>query len=328
MSMSRRIRSNDMKKKLIYLLAVFLMVEAICAGVVGLARTSAQEEEDLLIVTSFYPVYLLTRNLTEGAGGVTVRNLTENHSGCIHDYQLTTEDMRLLEEADLFFINGGGMESFMEEAATLMPDLSVVSAGEGIGLIENNSLHVHGEGNTHDHFEEYNAHVWTDPSRYLIQIENLTNALCEYDPANEDRYRRNAEEYGARVSELEEELETLRECVQGVPVVLFHDAFVYLADALGMEIIDTVDLDADTSLAPGDLTEMIEETAAHGGKMYWEEAGVRNPAGEMLAQETGARGYELNPLTSGSEEDPLSAYLDGMRQNIAVIKEALADAGN
>ena len=80
-------------------------------------------------------------------------------------------------------------------------------------------------------------------------------------------------------------------------MVRFNDAFGYLADALGMEIIDTVDLDADTSRAPGDLTEMIEETAADGGKMYWEEAGVRNPAGKMLAQETGARGYELNPLT-------------------------------
>ena len=55
---------------------------------------------------------------------------------------------------------------------------------------------------------------------------------------------------------------------------------------------------------------------------------MRNPAGETLAQETGARCYELNQLTSGSAEDPLSAYLDGMRQNIAVIKEALADVGN
>ena len=316
-----------LKKKLFYLLAVFLLVEVFCAGVIGLASTPEEEESERVIVTSFYPVYLLARNLTDGISGITVRNLTENHSGCIHDYQLTTEDMRLLEQADLFLINGGGMESFLEAAAKRLPDLEIVTVSGGIELLENDSLHVHAEESDHDHSEEANAHVWTDPSRYLMQIENMTDALCEYDPANAEGYRANAEEYADSVRRLEEELDALRERAQGVPVVLFHDAFVYLADAIGMEIVSTVDLDADTSLAPGDLSDMIEETAAHGGQMYWQEAGAENPAGEMLAEETGAKGYDLNPLTTGSAQGPLSAYLDGMRQNIEVIKEALADAG-
>ena len=61
--------------------------------------------------------------------------------------------------------------------------------------------------------------------------------------------------------------------------------------------------------------------------MIWEENDVNNPAGERLAEEVEGHIYELNPLTSGTSGASLSAYIDGMRQNIAVIKEALTDAG-
>ena len=353
-----------MKKKLVYLCCIFLIVGAVSAGAVGLAGngvvgkdagksdTSGDVSEEFLVVTSFYPVYLLTCNLADGVPGVTVRNLTESHAGCIHDYQLTTEDMRLLSEADLFILNGGGMEAFIEQAAGLRADLTMAEASEGISFTDTASEHSHdheehdhaqaggedgaqsgvsGNGENpemeHSHSEEGNAHVWTDPERYLMQLSNVTEALCEADPANEERYRENAKRYGDEVQQVEAELVQLRERAEGVPVVLFHDAFVYLADTLGMEILHTASLDEDTTISAGELAEMIEEMRYHGGYMIWEENDVNNPAGERLAEEVEGHIYELNPLTSGTSGASLSAYIDGMRQNIAVIKEALTDAG-
>ena len=41
------------------------------------------------VVTSFYPVWILTLNLTRGLEDhVTVRNLAAPSVGCLHDYQL------------------------------------------------------------------------------------------------------------------------------------------------------------------------------------------------------------------------------------------------
>ena len=68
-----------------------------------------------MIVTSFYPMYIATLNIVDGIEGVTVINLTENQTGCIHDYQLTTQDMRDIAEANIAVINGGDLEEFMEE---------------------------------------------------------------------------------------------------------------------------------------------------------------------------------------------------------------------
>ena len=116
------------KRKALFMICLLAVAFGLTALVAVLAEKDKKKEkaEELLCVTSFYPVQLLAEAVSEGAEGVTVRNLTENHSGCIHDYTLTTQDMRLLSEAELFLINGGEMELFLQKAASEYKDLKIV----------------------------------------------------------------------------------------------------------------------------------------------------------------------------------------------------------
>ena len=66
------------------------------------------------VVTSFYPVWILTLNLTEGIEGVEVVNMAEPTTGCLHDYSLRNSDMVTLSGADALLVNGAGMESFLQ----------------------------------------------------------------------------------------------------------------------------------------------------------------------------------------------------------------------
>ena len=65
------------------------------------------------VVTSFYPIYLFALNLCDGLDDVAVHNLAAPGTGCLHDYQLQTRDMKQLAQADVFLINGAGMESYL-----------------------------------------------------------------------------------------------------------------------------------------------------------------------------------------------------------------------
>lgn len=105
-----------MKKKhaLALILALFTLLATGCA---------AQKDGQTTIVTSFYPMYVLTLNVTDGVDGVTVQNMAEQNVGCLHDYQLQTRDMVALEGADALVINGGGMEQFMDKVISLRADL-------------------------------------------------------------------------------------------------------------------------------------------------------------------------------------------------------------
>ena len=81
-------------------------------------------EEELLVVTSFYPMYVAALNVVGDCEGVRVENLSEPQTGCLHDYQLTPQDMILLSEADVFVVNGGGIEGFLADVAEAYPELT------------------------------------------------------------------------------------------------------------------------------------------------------------------------------------------------------------
>ena len=74
---------------------------------------NSADNNKLKIVTSFYPMYVDAINITKNIDDVEVINLTKPQTGCLHDYQLTTEDMKTLEKADIFIVNGLGMENFL-----------------------------------------------------------------------------------------------------------------------------------------------------------------------------------------------------------------------
>ena len=126
------------------------------------------DDDTLNIVTSFYPLYISTINITKDIPNVNVTNMTKSQTGCLHDYQLTPQDLKTLENADILVVNGAGMESFLDSIISQYPNLKIINATEGLDLLEDDThSHDHDEHDhdehdhdEHDHDHEYNAHVW------------------------------------------------------------------------------------------------------------------------------------------------------------------------
>ena len=106
------------------------------------------------VVTSFYPIYLFALNLTQGIDGITIRNLAAPNTGCLHDYQLSTGDMKVLNKADVFLINGAGMESYLTRVMDTFPKLPVVDASAGITLLTEDGMDEYVDDHDHDHEDE------------------------------------------------------------------------------------------------------------------------------------------------------------------------------
>ena len=84
------------KKYVIITIAVIIVIIGII--VIGnLNKENVKENDNLKIVTSFYPMYIMTMNITNGVEDVQVSNMAENYVGCIHDYTLKTEDLKKFE---------------------------------------------------------------------------------------------------------------------------------------------------------------------------------------------------------------------------------------
>ena len=315
------------KKKLGFLTGVMVLLSLAGYLLCLLAGDSKQlNKEEFLLVTSFYPMYVLAENLTNGVEGVHVSNLTENQTGCLHDYQLRSGDMKLLEQAEAFLINGAGMELFMENVTEKNSDLTVVEASHGIALLEGAEHHHHGDVEEEEHdehgHEEHsgNGHVWMDVERYREQLDNVTQELIRLMPEQEEPLQHAAEVYDDKLAELSEEVVLVRELSSGTPVVIFHEAFAYLADSLGMEVLMELSLDENTVPSPGELAELIEEIKYHGTALILIEEIHKEYADKIMAA-TEAKTVYLNPLTTGEEH--ADSYLLGMQNNLDAIRDVL-----
>ena len=85
-----------------------------------------------------------------------------------------------------------------------------------------------------------------------------------------------------------------------------------------MEVVHTLDLDADSALSAGEIALIEDEIFLHGVRYLLADPENGEIAGQIAA-ESGCEVLYLDPLTSGREE--LNAYLSGMQANFDQLKQ-------
>ena len=291
------------------LLAIGSILLAGCGAQPG-TKDAEKAEGGFRIVTSFYPMYIDAINITRGVDGVTVTNMTKPQTGCLHDYQLTTEDMKTLEKADAFIVNGAGMENFLDKVIKAQKGLTVIDASRGIPLLEEDG--------------EKNPHVWLSISRDIEQVKNIAEQLEEADPAHADAYAANAKAYIEKLTSLQAEMHASLDNVPHKEIVTFHEAFPYFAEEFDLKIIGVIEREPGSEPTPEELEQTIAQVKQLPVKVLFTEPQYSPSAAETIARETGAKIYELDPVVTG-EATPaaMDAYLDAMRKNMEVLQKAL-----
>lgn len=297
------------------LLALLLMFTAGCAAQEGTA-------EEKLIVTSFYPMYVFTQNVAAGIEGARVENMAQQSVGCLHDYQLQTRDMAMIEEADVLVINGGGMEQFMDKVTAQRADLPVIDAGEGISMLASGEdAHDHEEGHDHEG-EVLNAHVWLDPALAAVQVQNIASGLAAADPQNAQAYQANAQAYVERILAMNEEIAAQLAPFAGSEIITFHEAFTYFADAYGLVVAGVIANEPGEEPSTRQIAQTCDLVRELGVKALFVEPQYPQQAAETIARETGAAIYTLDPAVSG--DGTPGSYETIMRANAQVLTEALS----
>lgn len=278
------------------------------------------------VVTSFYPVWLLTLNLTDGLDDVTVRNLAAPDTGCLHDYTLMPSDMLALSGADALLINGAGMESFLPMILEACPDLPVIDASEGIELLEEEEEEEEGHDHAgHDHGEEGNSHIWLDPARASAMAGNLAEGLIMIMPENEETIRANLASLQSRLSALGAEMKSSLAGLPARDIMIMHEAFPYFAEACGLNVIEIVDKEPEDNLPASRLVELVKTASSCNPPPLVIRSVEEDPAVSVLAAETGVPVCALDTLASGPDNPPLDYYERTMLENLEEIKKALLD---
>ena len=273
----------------------------------GILALPARADEPLRVVTSFYPVYVATLNISAGVPGVEVHSLTSPHIGCLHDYQLTAGDVRQLADADLLLANGAGMETFLGKVKEQSPSLRVVEVSEGIPLMDGN------------------PHVWVSFEGASRQADNIAEALALAAPEKADTFRTNAETYKAALAALDEKMKSSLAPYAGTPIVTFHEAFPYFARDYKLDLVGVIAREPGTEPSARELADTIGLVRERKVKALFAEPQFADKSAQVISRETGVKVYELDPVVTGPSEpsEARGAYLRAMEKNLGVLQEAL-----
>lgn len=297
-------------KRILGLLLSLCLIVCFVGGCTTTSDTPPKKAR-FTIVTSFYPMYIDALQLTKDVPGVKVICLTKPQVGCLHDYQLTPENIKTLERADLMIINGAGMESFLDKVQRTRPDLAMIDASRDLPLL------------TDSHGHE-NPHVWVSIPNKIRQIENITGPLIAADPEYAEAYRHNSKRY---IDELNAIRVKMNDAVRGATkrsFVTMHESFFYLAKDLGLSVTDVIADEHGHEPSAKTVEDCIRRMKETNTQVIFIEPQYDEKTAQTIARETGAAIYTLDPVVTGDiNADSMTDYLRKMDANAKTLAEAL-----
>lgn len=274
------------------LLAVLLLI-----GMLSGCGSPTPRDGDTILATT-YPMYYLASRLLDGVEGVEVQVMISERVSCLHDFTLTTEQMKMIDRADLIVMNGAGLEEFLDGALETVPEKKIVDCAGG--------------GNPGD------PHYWLSPQRYLSACHRAYQALIDRYPEHYRLLTLNWETMAAELYALTEEMMTALADLSCRELVTFHDGFAYFAMEAGLSIAAAIE-EEEGAEAPAselkEICELIEEREIPA--IFVEKNGSTNAA-SIIAAETGVQVFTLNTIIDGQTD-----YFSAMRENVRAVKEAL-----
>lgn len=265
----------------------------------GSSSNSADSGDTLLLATT-EPMYELTEQIIAGATDITVQPLIQDQVSCLHDYTITTDQMKKIERADLVILSGAGLEDFM--ASSLSGKTNVIDSSEGVELLGDD------------------PHIWLDPRRYVQQGENITEALSERYPEQAELFQKNMQSYAdALMDRYQNDWYPAAQSLSCKELITFHDGFSYFADAYGLTILAAIEEEEGAEPSAAELKEIVELTETHKIPMIFTEKNGATNAAEIVAQETGVKTGVLDLGMSGGEVD----YASVMDANLDALKAGL-----
>lgn len=317
------IRSNRQQYAAVALMmAAIVAVSLVITSFTGVTKHSHSK---LHIVATFFPVYVAALQVTDGVSSCEVINLTPAHTGCLHDYQLTPDNMITLTGADVLILNGAGAESFLDSALKLYPSLDVIDTSKGVSILRNSlSLGSSADASADSNGELYNEHIWTSPTRYIQQIENLRDGLIKVDPNHAADYRANAAAYIEKIKTVRQQLIDAAAALPTKACITFHDSLVYFADELGLTTIASISMGEESSVSASELANASKAAAKAGSVLLFYDSQYDTEYTSVGADVKYSRILVLDSAVTekSNKAEDKNAWLDAMRYNLEQLKEA------
>ncbi len=311
-----------------------------------LASTSAMAAPK--VVATIKPVHSLVAGVMQGVG---TPDILIDGAASPHDFALKPSQASQLQNADVVFWIGEGLETSLAKAlSSLAGSAKVVELSETPGLTilpfrESNGFgdhdhdeHEHADHDGHEHESDHSEaepaahghvhhgqdpHIWLSPENAELLVGEIAQSLSEADPDNAATYSSNAKAMKQRISTLAASIDKQLTPVRGRPYVVFHDAYHYFEDRFSVPAAGAISLNPETP-AGADRIAAIRDTIKDLGVVcVFSEPQFTPKLVGVVLEGSNAKTAVLDPLGSDLENGP-GLYEALLKQTADAVSSCLS----
>lgn len=297
----------------------------------GTSNSKEGSGDKLKVVTSFYPMYDFTKEITADKADISVLTASGVEP---HDYEPTAKDMAKIQDADVFIYNSNDMETWVKDVLSSIDTskVTVIEASKGIELMsgereedhdhEVDDDHNHEGEEGHDHSHAVDPHVWLDPVLAKKEVDNIKEGLIKADESNRDVYEKQTQVFQEQLDKLNEAFGDATKNAKEKKFVTQHMAFSYLAKRYGLTQIPISGLSPEIEPTPKELKKIEDLVKEENINVIYTESSASSKVAETIVSATGVELSVLNPLESLSKQDIANGenYISVMYQNLEHLK--------
>lgn len=300
----------------LFVLAVVLFLSS--------CRTAVPASDKITIITTIFPQYDFVRHIVGDQAEVIMllRPGAESHS-----YEPPPRDIIKIKNSSAFIYIGGESDQWAKKILDSMDTskMTIITLLDCVPAVREEL--VEGMQPEEEESTAYDEHIWTSPRNAKLIVEKITVALCALDSANAAEYQRNAENYLSDLNELDKEFRILVKDAKR-KTLIFGDRFPfrYFVDEYGLKYFAAFPgCSTETEVTPATLRFLIDKVRQEEIPVIFHIELSNQKVAQAIAEATGAQVRQLHSVHNIIREDFQNGlgYLDFMRQNIAVLREAL-----
>jgi len=277
----------------------------------GILVATASARAELKVVTTIKPLHSLISNVMDGVGEP---GLIIDGSISPHSFTMKPSHAKMLEEADVIFWIGEGIETSMEEPLdSIAKDAEVIEFMEldSIAKLKFREESIFGDHDDHDDHDdhagheghnhgEFDAHIWLDPSNAKEMVHEIAHELGDLDPANKDKYEANAEATIKALDQLISDVGT--DINSDAKFVVFHDAYQYFEERFGVRAAGALTLNTDVLPGAKQIADIQDVIKDKGIKCIFSEPQFNPKIITTIAEDMNIKTGVFDPL--GANIDP------------------------
>lgn len=214
-----------------------------------------------------------------------------------HSYEPSPRQLVRMQQGVLWFTTGVEFEKvLMAKLTPLVPSLMFIDTTKGV-TFRRLEAHDHGheDGDAGEEEGGLDPHVWMGIDNVSMQAGIISEALGKIIPERRDFFAQKLASFRDRLSALKADLAAATAGLAGKPVFVYHPAFGYLLDELGLKQ-EAVELEGKD---PGarQVENIIKLMKDDGAKVLFVQKQFPSATAKKIADAVGGVVAELDPLS-------------------------------